>query len=165
MNTPPFPVELFEEHAQTLPCWWRRRQPRSVVYLDAHLDLQRTAPDTLAALADCVDEDAVRALASPHHLHPGRGRAYGIEDFLYPAHRLGLLHRLLWVAPPHVPRRYSTALVSRVQQMDGVSFDELVGFAPAGDQALRGSLLGLDITICDHAALDALEKEPAPERD
>ena len=153
-----FPIHLVEEHSSVLPIWWQRHGgPATVVYLDAHLDLQQTAPETLRALAQCRTPEQVGALESPHHLNPSPRYAYGIENFLHPASKLGLIDRLVWVAPPHIPRSYSPSLLSYVEQMDGVSFEELTGFRSIGRDGMRGRLLGLDISIChfdDLANLD-----------
>jgi len=149
-----FEVYLFEEHSDTLSVWWRQRPPvGTVVYLDAHLDLQETAADGIERLRQCSTAEEVRRMATPHHLDLSQHYAYGIEDFLHPASRLELLERLIWVAPPHIPRGYSRSLVEYMQQMDGIDFDELTAFRPAGC-GFRGRLLGLDITICDYDHLD-----------
>lgn len=153
-----FPIHLFEEHSSTLPVWWDQpAPPRTVVYLDAHLDLQRTGEEGIRALEACRSMEDVSALEAPHHLESSSRYAFGIEDFLYPAHRLGLIDRLVWLAPPHVPREYSHALLEYVEQIDGITFEELTGFVRTGRSALRGRLLGLDITLCDVDDLDALE--------
>ena len=153
-------IHLFEEHSSTLPVWWAEsNSPRTIVYLDAHLDLQRTSEDSITALRSCTTVDEIRALESPNHLNPSTRYAFGIENLLYPAHRLGLIERLVWVAPPHIPRQYSPPLIEYMQQMDGITFDELVGFESLGGNTLRGSLLGLDITICDYDQLDTLGLE------
>jgi tetratricopeptide (TPR) repeat protein len=153
-------IHLFEEHSSTLPVWWAEsNSPRTIVYLDAHLDLQRTSEDSISALRSCTTVDEIRALESPNHLNPSTRYAFGIENFLYPAHRLGLIERLVWVAPPHIPRQYSPPLIEYMQQMDGITFDELIGFESLGGNTLRGSLLGLDITICDYDQLDTLGLE------
>jgi len=84
-----FPIHLFEEHSSTLPVWWQyRAQPRTAVYLDAHLDLQQTAPDQLEALKHCESMEQIKELESPHHLNLSKKYAYGIENFLYPASKL-----------------------------------------------------------------------------
>ncbi len=148
-----FEIHLFEEHSDTLSVWWQHRRPGStVVYLDAHLDLQETTAGGIERLRQCNAVKEVRRLAAPHHLNQSQHYAYGIEDFLHPASRLGLLERLIWVAPPHVPRGYTRSLVEYMQQMDGIDFDELTGFRRTGG-AFRGRLLGLDITICDYEHL------------
>ncbi|MGD2170862.1 MAG: hypothetical protein PVF80_02070, partial [Gammaproteobacteria bacterium] len=149
---------LLEEHSSTLPVWWEHRDtPATVVYLDAHLDLQPVSDAQVAALVACRSVDEVRALEAPDHLNPSSRYAFGIENFLYPAHRLGLINRLVWVSPPHVPRHYSPALIEYVQQMDGISFDELTGFRRLGRNALAGRLLGLEIVICDYDELESLD--------
>jgi len=151
-------IHLFEEHSSTLPIWWaQHKSPRTVVYLDAHLDLQKTGDDSLAALKACTTLEKVQALEAPNHLNPSTRYAFGIENFLYAAHQLNLIDRLVWVAPAHIPRHYSSALIGYIQQMDGISFDELTGFQKTGRNAMHGSLLGLDITICDYDDLDSLD--------
>lgn len=153
-----YPVYLFEEHSSVLPVWWQQAgAPLTVVYLDAHLDLQQTDDDTIRRLRECRSVEDVRALEAPHHLDDSHQYAFGIENFLYPAHRIALIERLVWVAPPHVPRQYSHQLLEYVQQMDGISFDELTGFDAVGESALRGRLLGLDITICGVDELASLD--------
>ena len=153
-----FPIHLFEEHSSTLPIWWQHRAtPRVAIYLDAHLDLQQTDEEKIGTLARCQTLDQVQALEAPHHLNQANRYAFGIENFLYPASKLKLIERLVWVAPPHIPRSYSPALLDYVQQMSGISFEELTGFVAAGTDSLRGRLLGLDITICHYDDLANLD--------
>ena len=170
---------LFEEHSSTLPIWWQQKHPiendnaslsntpahsagtingaKTVVYLDAHLDLQQTDAGAVDRLRQCQNLAEVQALEAPSHLNPANRFSYGIENFLYAAHQLKLLDRLIWVAPPHIPRDYSRSLLEYMQQMDGISFAELSSFKKISAGALRGTLLGLDITICDYTALGELD--------
>ena len=155
-----FPVHLFEEHSSSLPVWWQARQtPHTLVYLDAHLDLQQLAESQLEALTAARTLDQIKALEAPNHLNPSPRFAFGIENFLCAAQHLNLIKRLIWVTPPHIPRHYSTQILAYIQQMDGVTFEELSSFKPLGDGALRGQLLGLDITLCDYRALHSLNLE------
>src|SRR5512138_1826198 len=117
-------ARLFEEHSSVLAHWWREGcRGRTVVYLDAHLDLQYVNPDRIRALEHCTSADEVAALEKPHDLWPDRRFSYSLEDFLYPASRLGLIRRLVWVAPPHVGAGYSAKAVDQLRQMDGVGAD------------------------------------------
>lgn len=150
-------IHLFEEHSSTLPIWWAQRgSPATVVYLDAHLDLQRVADAAIATLRNCATIEEVRALEAPDHFDQSPRYAFGIENFLYAASRLELIDHLVWVAPPHIPRHYSKALIDYMQQMSGISFEELTGFRRVGRNSLEGCLLGLRITICDYDELDSL---------
>lgn len=152
-----FPIHLFEEHSSTLPIWWQNRsRPHTAVYLDAHLDLQQISLEQLQALQRCQYLDQFKSLESPHHLNPASRYSYGIENFLYPASQLKLIDRLIWVAPPHIPTTYSPALLEYIQQMDGISFEELCGFVELDEGVLRGQLMGLDITICQFSDLHGL---------
>ncbi len=154
----PDQVFLFEEHCSTLPVWWARRdRPRTVVFLDARLDLQPVAPRAIQALRACTLIDEVEALEAPHYLDTSSDFAFGIDNFLYAAHKLNLIDRLVWVTPPHIPRTYSDTLIDYLQRVDGISFEELTGFEEAGPNVMRGNLMGLDITICDYDHLDALD--------
>jgi tetratricopeptide (TPR) repeat protein len=151
-------VLTFEEHSSVLAAWWDLpRRPRTLVYLDAHLDLQPIPPARLRRVADCTTARQVAALNKPHHLDPDEGSAYGIEDFLYPAHRLGLIGRVVWVAPPHVLTADPTAAFERLQQMDGVEFEELLSFRRRPDGSVTGRLLGVEVAICDYRQLARME--------
>lgn len=158
-------LHLFEEHSSTLPIWWQYQQQHAgdaerastVVYLDAHLDLQKVSQQAIVRLAACQSLQQVQALESPSHFNPNEKFSYGIENFLYAAHKLNLLERLIWVAPEHIPRRYSSSLLDYMQQIDGITFEQLSGFKEVAGGALRGTLMGLDITICDYQSLQQLQ--------
>lgn len=153
-----FPIYLFEEHSSSLPVWWQARDtPSTVVYLDAHLDLQQISEDRIEALKQCQTLAQIKALEAPHHLNPSPDYSFGIENFLFAASELDLITRLIWVVPPHIPRAYSASLLDIVQQMEGVSFAELSSFKTVGKDALRGTLLGLDITLCGFEDLHHLQ--------
>ncbi len=147
-------VVIFEEHSSVLAAWWRLpRRPRTLVYFDAHLDLQQLSPQRLRRLEECTTVQEVADLRKPHHLFPDQGFSYSLEDFLYPAHRLGLIERIIWVAPPHVNTGYTQAAFERMQQMDGVEFEELLSFQRVTQGWIEGHLLGVDLTICDYRQL------------
>jgi hypothetical protein len=147
-------VLVSEEHSSSLAHWWHERKyPRTVVYLDAHLDLQFINADRLRRLEDCSTAEEIEALGKPHHLYPDRGYSYGLENFLFAAARLGLIDRLVWVAPPHVRTGYSRETFDQWCQMDGVQLAELGSFKRAAGGWIEGRLLGLDVTICDYRHL------------
>jgi tetratricopeptide (TPR) repeat protein len=151
-------VRIFEEHASVLPYWAERGvRGRTLIYLDAHLDLQCLSEGRMQRLRDCGDAEQLARLEKRHHLLPDGDSSYGIEDFLYAASRLGMLDRLIWVAPPHVEIAGPDAVQSELEQMDGVTPEEIASFDRSGEGVLRGRLLGLDLTICrveDLAGLD-----------
>jgi tetratricopeptide (TPR) repeat protein len=150
-------VLVFEEHSSVLPEWWcRKLRARTVIYLDAHLDLQYVSPERLAALEQCATKEAVKRLEKPHHLVPDRHFSYSLEDFLYPALRLGLIERLVWVAPPHVETGYSREGLERLQQMEGVVMEDLASFARTDGGWIEGRLLGLAITLCSYRQLESM---------
>ena len=149
---------VFEEHSSTLPIWWQHRYaPKPAVYLDAHLDLQKVEQFKIDALKKCTRIEQVNDLESPHHLNLSSKYAFGIENFLFAASELDLISRLIWVSPPHIPRTYSSALLEFIQQIDGITFEELTSFVKVGKSALRGKLMGLDITICHYDDIQSLD--------
>lgn len=128
---------------------WHRRGVRgaTLVCLDAHLDLQFIEPARIERLARCEDAAALLALESTHPLDPVRETCFGLEDFLYAAARLGIVRRLVWVAPPHVLAfGFATALAG-VQQMEGVSVEQLESFRTTPGGWLEGELLGLPMVV------------------
>jgi len=149
---------IFEEHSSVLPEWWRRQEKgKTLICLDAHLDLQYVNPVRMALIENCTTEKQVKDLEKPHHLLPDDAYVYSLENFLYPAFRLGIISRLIWVAPPHVKTAYSQNALNHVQQMDGVSIDELTAFKRHAGGWHKGKLLGLDIVICSYEQLAQIE--------
>lgn len=151
-------VLIFEEHASVLPHWRRRGvRGRTLVYLDAHLDLQCSSEQRMRRLRACRGAEELAALEKAHHLLPDGDSSYGIEDFLYAASQLGMIDRLIWVAPPHVEIAGSSAVMNELEQMDGVTRDEIASFHHTDQGVLRGRLLGLDLTVCRDSDLAALD--------
>ena len=147
---------VFEEHSSVLPHWWREgARERTVVYLDAHLDLQYVNPERIRRLEQCGRVEEIAALEKPHDLSPDGLYSYSIEDFLYPAARLGLVRRLVWVAPPHVRTGYSERVIDQLRQMDGVGAEDLMSFRRV-EGRIEGRLLGLELTLCDLGQVQAV---------
>lgn len=146
-------VHLFEEHAEVLAHWWsllhapNASGPVDVLYLDAHLDLQYVHPARIDRLRACASRAQVEALVKRHPLMPDEGTAYGIEDFLYPASQLGLIGRVIWVAPPHVDIDQPQRAMAWLQQMQGVTEADLASFRINEQGWLEGRLLGLHLLI------------------
>ena len=128
----------------------------SGVFRCAHWIFSTSTNTDSPQLEECTTYEEFKGLEKPHPLFPDRQFSYSIEDFLYPAHRLGLIDRLIWVAPPHVQTGYSQAAFSQLQQMDGVRFDDFSSFKKVSGGWIEGRLLGLPITICNHLQLDTL---------
>jgi tetratricopeptide (TPR) repeat protein len=148
---------IFEEHSSVLPFWWEQGvRARTVVYLDAHLDLQHISAERLAALEGCGTVEQVRALEKRHALLPDKGSSYSLEDFLYPAARLGMINRLIWVAPSHVRTDNAERAMQQFQQMDGVRPEDLYSFRKTRGGWLEGRILGLDMIVCDYLDLDQI---------
>lgn len=147
---------IFEEHSSVLPHWWSEGAgPRTLVYLDAHLDLQYVNSERIRRLEQCTSAQQMAALEKPHDLCPDGEFGYSLENFLYPATRLGLIGKLIWVLPPHVRTGYSDKVATQLEQMDGVLPEELMSFRRV-DGRIEGRLLGLDLTLCDFRQLERL---------
>ncbi|WP_066384601.1 MULTISPECIES: UPF0489 family protein [unclassified Anabaena] len=152
---------IFEEHSAVLPEWKRRRiQGKTLIYLDAHIDLQLVSQQRIAALENCTTADELAKYEKPHHMLPDRGYSYSIEDFLYPAYRLGMISRLIWVSPPQNEEQNREQkikeILGKLQSMEGVSLEDLSSFKLVGT-ILEGKLLGLDVVICDYRDLTQLQ--------
>ncbi len=145
---------VFEEHSSVLAHWWRERvRGRTLVYLDAHLDLQYVNPQRMRRLEQCESAQQVAALEKPHDLWPDGRFSYSLEDFLYPAARRGLVARLVWVAPPHVRAGYSAQAFEQLRQMEGVRPEDLRSFRRV-EGRIEGRLFGLELTLCELGQLD-----------
>jgi hypothetical protein len=139
---------IFEEHSSTLPHWFAAgASGATLVYLDAHLDLQFIAPERVERLRQCTTAAEMSKLESPHPLSPDRTACFGIEDFLFAAGRLGLVRKVIWVAPPHVMRVGMAAAIGGLLQMEGVTLGELETFHRTAGGWIEGRLMGVDLVI------------------
>lgn len=152
---------LFEEHSSVLPHWFAAGvSGATLVYLDAHLDLQFVAQARIERLRRCTSAQELRQWESGHPFSPDRSGCFGIENFLYPASRLGLIGRLVWVAPAHVLRVGLGTAVQALQQMEGVTLEQLESFHRTAGGWIEGRLLGLDMVMCELAQLPRLALGP-----
>jgi hypothetical protein len=147
---------IFEEHSSVLPHWFSAGVANAdLVCLDAHLDLQFVDEARIARLRACTSADELRRLESPHPSSPDRSCCFGIEDFLLPAVRLGMLRRVIWVAPPRV-RGVAASALGALQQMEGVTVEDLESFRRMPGGWLHGRLLGVELLICELPQLPLL---------
>lgn len=141
---------VFEEHSSVLPHWFGVGVSQAtLITLDAHLDLQFVDEARISRLRACGTAPEMARLESPHPLSPDRSGSFGIEDFLFPAGRLGLVRRVVWVAPPHVLQAGVGSALSSLQQMETVTLEELESFHRVAGGWIEGRLMGLDLSICD----------------
>jgi hypothetical protein len=149
-------VILLEEHASVLPHWVARQQrDATLVCLDAHLDLQFIAPQRIGRLRACASAQEFAALESAHPLSPLRDACYGTEDFLYAAAQLGVLSRLVWVAPPHVLGGIEASLRA-LRQTEGVTPEDLASFRRMPGGWIEGQLLGVPLAVGEWQHLVAM---------
>ncbi len=140
---------IFEEHSAVLVEWWQRGlRAQTLVYLDAHLDLQYIGNDRLKKLLDADSVAAIKSLEKPSQLLPDGDFVHSLENFLYPASRLGIVNHLIWIPPPHIDVGLTPSVIEHVQQMDGITLEELTNFRQSAGGWLEGTLAGLKITIC-----------------
>lgn len=148
---------IFEEHSSVLPHWFSSGvTAATLIYLDAHLDLQFIDESRIAQLRNCTTAAALAQLESTHPLSPDRSACFGIEDFLYPAARLGVLRRVIWVVPPHVMSVGIAMALQGLQQIEGVTVEALESFHRTSGGWIEGRLLGVDLAITDLAQLPLL---------
>jgi len=135
---------IFEEHSSALSRWFGTGLSHAtVVTPDAHLDLQFVDESRISRLRACGSAREMSSLESPHPLSPDCSGSFGIKDFLYPASRLGLVRRVVWVAPPHVLQAGVSAALGSLQQMETVTLEELESFHRVAGGWIEGRLLGL----------------------
>src|SRR3954471_21055150 len=150
---------VFEEHASVVPHWvGRGLRDATVVCLHAHLDVQFIAPEKIARLRSCRTQAELAGLASTHPLSPRRDSCFGAKDFCYAAARLGVLRRLVWVAPPHVPASLDDMLAA-LQHREGVTPEQLASFRRTPGGWIEGELLGVPVTAVDWKQLPGVPDE------
>lgn len=149
---------LFEEHGSVLAHWFDRgARDQTLLCFDAHLDIRPINERRLAPLREARSGADISSRMKLHPSQPDGDTSFGIEDFLYAAHRLGIIGRLIWVVPPFVGANYSEAALAALMQMDGVDFEQLLTFHRGEAGCIQGSLLDLPITMCSIEQLAELD--------
>jgi tetratricopeptide (TPR) repeat protein len=155
-------VQLLENHAGALIVWRRAAvRDRVLVHLDGHADLD-WLPDVTIARFAAADADELSAMEQHPYATDGETlRRFGSRNFIYPAARLGLVRELVWVVPDgtlHAPQA-SEELVRRLilGKMQMIPLDEARGIHDDG-RSIRGTVLGLEVTICELDDLPAFDE-------
>ena len=160
---------LFDEHASVLTHWFASGvRDRTLICFDAHLDLQRISCSRLERLKACGHSGELAQWMKPHHWYPDRNAvsnsvySFSIEDFLYAAKQLGIINRLVWVAPPHIPIFDPVGAIEQLRQSDGVDLETLSSLQLVSDPAnsaywIEGVLYDLPMVICREECLVSLD--------
>lgn len=156
-------VHLFENHAHALAVWRAAAvTERIVVHIDGHSDLDWLPDAAIERFASTPAAGFERLEAHPYALDGETYRSVGIWNFLYPAHRLGVVREVVWVVPDGTlgDADGRGALVRQMiaEKMHGVSLEEATGFRWNG-RALAGTAAGVPLRIVELAALEA-PREP-----
>ncbi len=153
-------VRVYENHSSALIGWKRAGvENRILVHFDGHIDFDWLPDDTVARIAT-ASADELPDLE--HHPYDMDGHAYsrfGIWNFIYPAARLGIVRELIWVVPDGTLidglSVSQLAQFQLFQTMQMVTVREAVALRLEG-RTLRGTLLGLPVTICELSDLPDL---------
>ncbi|UKO95892.1 tetratricopeptide repeat protein [Nostoc sp. UHCC 0870] len=152
---------ITEEHSSQLHVWhqlgWKNI---TLIYLDEHLDFQYISKNRIEALKKCQTSAEIAQLEKPYHILPDQGYSYGIEDFLFAAHRLGIIEHLIWVTltpKNQLPNsiNYIRKLRSFLQNHDGFEISDLTSIKITGN-TVTTKILGLNLTICGYEDLKNL---------
>jgi tetratricopeptide (TPR) repeat protein len=146
-------VHVYENHSSALIAWRRADvRGRILVHLDGHIDYDWLPDETVARIA-AASPDELRDLE--HHPYAMDGDAYsrfGIWNFIYPAARMGIVREMVWVVPDGTMQdAFSISQLAHfrlLDQLQKVAVQEAVALRRDGN-VLRGTLLGLPVTICE----------------
>ena len=148
---------ITEEHSSQLHVWHKLGlNHATLIYLDAHLDLQHISESRIAKLKQCKTTEEIANLEKPHHMVPDQGYSYGIEDFLYGAYHLGMIDHVIWVHPlPEDQKNNPMDSIRMLQNLEGFTLSDLTSFEIV-DNYVEANLLGLKVTICGYQELSKL---------
>ena len=143
------PLRVMEEHHDAY-FFWKELGIRDAWcwHIDAHLDIGREGltPKRLELLSGCESSERAAELGSLGNCYlPWGGLHCG--NYLYPAIREGLVGRLTWVIPPHLP--VGELLEWTRGHLDGwfeLTLEEWSSFR-LEDGVVRGEALGIPIEV------------------
>jgi tetratricopeptide (TPR) repeat protein len=149
---------ITEEHSSQLHVWhqlgWKNV---TLIYFDAHLDFQHISDSRIEKLKQCHTTAEIAQLEKPHHMVPDKGYSYSIEDFLFAAHRLGIIKHVIWVIPTsnEQPQNPMNS-IRMLQNRDGFGLKDFTSFEIVGN-TVTATPLGLKLTICGYQDLQNLK--------
>jgi len=155
-------VHLLENHSAALIVWRRAGvRDRILVHLDGHADLDWLPDVTIARLAAADPEELQALELNPYAIDGKTLERFGIWNFVYPAARLGLVREFFWVVPDGTLSTPQAAddLVRRMilGKMQMIALDEAKTLHLEG-RTIKGTILGLKITICELDDLPAFDE-------
>ncbi|HEX4826444.1 MAG TPA: tetratricopeptide repeat protein [Candidatus Polarisedimenticolaceae bacterium] len=155
-------VHLYENHSSSLIAWRRAgAQGRIVVHLDGHADLDWLPDATIARIAAADPDELPHLELHPYVLDGTTHQRFAIWNFLYPAARLGVMRSYVWVVPDGTlpDAGAAEALVQGLvlRKMQKVTLDEAHSLHREG-RVIRGTILGVDTTICELADLPVFDE-------
>ncbi|HEX6853007.1 MAG TPA: tetratricopeptide repeat protein [Candidatus Polarisedimenticolaceae bacterium] len=155
-------VHLFENHSSSLVKWRAAEvRDRILVHLDGHADFDWLPDDTIARLAAARPQDLPGLELHPYAVDGTTLSRFGIWNFIYPAVRLGLVREYYWVVPDGTlaDRQAGVEFAREVLfgKMHGTSVEEAQEFRFEG-RTLRGTLLGVPVTVCELADLPRIDE-------
>jgi hypothetical protein len=149
---------ITEEHSSQLHVWhelgWKNV---TLIYFDAHLDFQHISDSRIEKLKQCHTTAEIAQLEKPHHMIPDKGYSYSIEDFLFAAHRLGIVQHVIWVMPTSNEQlKNPINSIRMLQNRDGFGLKDFTSFEIVGN-TVTATPLGLKLTICGYQDLQNLK--------
>lgn len=146
-------VRVHENHSSALIAWKRAEvSGRILVHLDGHIDFDWLPDATVARIAAARVEELPDLEAHPYDMDGDAYGKFGIWNFIYPAARLGMVRELVWVVPDgtlHDALSFSQLVVHQLLgRLQMVEIQEAMALRREG-RVLRGTLLGLPVTVCE----------------
>ena len=155
-------VHLYENHSSALIAWRRAGvEDRILVHMDGHFDFDWLPDETVARIAAAHPDELGNLELHPYTLDDQTHRRFAIWNFLYPAARLGIVRRLIWVVPDGtLPDAATVGKLGRqaiLRKIQMISLREAASLVSDG-RTLEGEVLGLPVTICELADLPELDE-------
>jgi tetratricopeptide (TPR) repeat protein len=155
-------VHLFENHSSALVKWRTAEvRDRILVHLDGHADFDWLPDETVARLAAARPQDLPALELHPYAVDGTTLSRFGIWNFIYPSVRLGLVREFYWVVPDGTlaDREAGVEFARDVLfgKLHGASVEEARELRFEG-RVLRGTLLGVPVTVCELADLPRIDE-------
>jgi tetratricopeptide (TPR) repeat protein len=139
-------VHRAEDHTSTFFVWWRAGvRDQVILHVDAHDDMQAVPDGDLERLRSLLAEGKVGQAERNVDLGPRSPMSMG--DWIYVAHRVGMVQRVLWVVPETDP-----ATLPAFLERSRPTLQERASFTRQGDW-LVGTLNGFEVELVPWPAL------------
>lgn len=156
-------IEIIEEGSDNIAVWAKNGiRNKTLVLVDAQFNIQEQIPDELISEAKkLIETNDYELLSAYTGVSIKNKRLYNSNNYLYAAHRLGLIKDVVWIIPisESIDEKYFTFFKEKLSNNPTLNLNkEDIESFEYSNKKIKGSLFGIPMTIVTINDYDVLNE-------